>query len=288
MRKTTRPGRARATALGLTIVMTLLAACGSSSPQVRTTGASAPVSGVSELYIRENRAEGIPNRFGDTDPHAWGRISPANYPVHGLDAARYQGQINWFSARKAGIRFAWLKATEGGDLLDPAFKENAAAARGAGVPVGAYHFYYFCRTAREQAEWFIANVPRVRGDLPPILDMEWNHLSPTCKLRPDPASVRASIEDFTRIVQRHYGTAPLIYTTPDFYARNELGQLRGQEFWLRSVTAHPQDRYPNERWSFWQYSGTGLVPGVRGTVDLNAFAGSESDWVRWLSSRRQG
>jgi len=27
---------------------------------------------------------------------------------------------------------------------------------------------------------------------------------------------------------------------------------------------------------------------VRGTVDLNAFAGSESDWVRWLSSRRQG
>ena len=69
---------------------------------------------------------------------------------------------------------------------------------------------------------------------------------------------------------------------------NAAGQLRGQEFWLRSVTAHPQDRYPNERWSFWQYSGTGLVPGVRGTVDLNAFAGSESDWVRWLSSRRQG
>lgn len=273
----------RAGALIVALAATL-GGCGSSAPRTATLSASE----TQALYIRENRASGIPRRFGDTKPHDWGAISPQRYPVHGLDAARYQGVINWHEARDAGIRFGYLKATEGGDVLDPAFVQNAAGARAAGVPVGAYHFYYFCRPAHEQAAWFIANVPKRRGDLPPILDMEWNHLSPTCRIRPPAAEVRASIREFSRIVERHYGTAPVIYTTPDFYARNDLGSLRGTEFWLRSVTAHPSERYPDERWSFWQYTGTGLVPGVRGPVDLNAFAGNEANWRSWLAARSQG
>lgn len=264
-------------------VMGALAACGPSA-QVRNAAGT----GASEMYVREHRASGVPNRFGDLKPHDWGRLSPASYPVHGLDAARYQGPIDWQAASRAGIRFAWLKATEGGDMVDPEFAGNVAGARAAGVPVGAYHFYYFCRPAHEQAAWFIENVPRARGDLPPILDMEWNHLSPTCKLRPPPAQVRASIRTFLRMTEAHYGTAPLIYTTPDFYERNDLGSLDGVEFWLRSVSAHPNERYPDERWSFWQYTGTGVVPGVKGGVDLNAFAGSETAWRVWLSRRGQG
>ena len=273
----------RAGALIVALAATL-GGCGSSAPRTATLSPSE----TQALYVRENRASGLPHRFGDTKPHDWGAISPARYPVHGLDAARYQGVIDWHAARGAGIRFGYLKATEGGDHIDPAFGQNAAGARSAGVPVGAYHFYYFCRPAHEQAAWFIANVPKRRGDLPPILDMEWNHLSPTCRIRPPASEVRASIREFSRIVERHYGTAPVIYTTPDFYARNDLGSLRGTEFWLRSVTAHPSERYPDERWSFWQYTGTGLVPGVRGPVDLNAFAGNEATWQAWLAARSQG
>ncbi|MBE9636768.1 GH25 family lysozyme [Salipiger mangrovisoli] len=273
----------RAGALIVALAATL-GGCGSSAPRTATLSPSE----TQALYVRENRASGIPRRFGDSKPHDWGTIGPATYPVHGLDAARYQGVIDWHTARGAGIRFGYLKATEGGDVLDPAFAQNAAGARAAGVPVGAYHFYYFCRPASEQAAWFIANVPKRRGDLPPILDMEWNHLSPTCRIRPPAEEVRASIREFSRIVERHYGTAPVIYTTPDFYARNDLGSLRGTEFWLRSVTAHPAERYPDERWSFWQYTGTGLVPGVRGSVDLNAFAGNEANWQAWLAARSQG
>ncbi|MCO6383432.1 MAG: glycoside hydrolase [Vannielia sp.] len=240
-----------------------------------------------QLHVSASAAPGIPRSFGDVKPHEWEGISPASYEVHGIDASRYQGEIDFAAARRSGIRFAWLKATEGGDHLDPGFAVNAPAARAAGVPVGAYHFYYFCRTPEEQAAWFIANVPRSPGDLPPVLDMEWNHLSRTCTLRPAPGEVRDSIERFTAIVGRHYGTRPVIYTTPDFYAENDLGQLRGQEFWLRAVTKHPSEHYPDERWSFWQYTGTGIVPGVAGKVDLNAFGGGQSAWQGWLSSRRQ-
>lgn len=270
--------RGRAVAAALLV----LAACSSGPPPVEP-GLATPRA----LDPAKYRAPGIPSRFGDVSPTAWGHPAPDSHAVHGIDASRWQGEIDFHKARAAGVSFAWLKATEGGDRADPGYKRNAAAARAAGVPVGAYHFYYFCRSAREQAQWFIANVPREKGDLPPVLDMEWNHLSPSCKLRPPAETVRAEIVTYAQAIERHYGTRPVIYVTPDFYADNALGQLSGYEFWLRSVAAHPSERYPGESWSFWQYTGTGVVPGVGGKVDLNAFSGSHRNWQGWLEARQQ-
>ncbi len=227
-----------------------------------------------------------PPRFGDTDPVDFPHPHPNRFAVHGIDLARFQSHVDWRQAQAGGVNFAFVKATEGGDLLDPNFKAHFHGARAAGVPVGGYHFYYFCRPASEQAAWFIRNVKRVPGDLPPVLDMEWNHTS-SCTLRPPPAQVRAEMRVFLNALERHYGTRPVVYTTPDFYAQNDLGSMAGVEFWLRAVTAHPTERSPGERWSFWQYSGTGVVPGVPGTVDMNAFAGSPQAWRNWLASRVQ-
>ncbi|WP_051697141.1 GH25 family lysozyme [Thioclava indica] len=239
------------------------------------------------LNAMQFRADGIPARFGDTAPHGWSGMSPINQPIHGIDAARYQGVIDWRRARAAGVSFAWLKASEGGDHIDPGFHQNARAARAAGVPVGGYHFFYFCRPAVEQARWFIKQVKRHSGDLPPVLDIEWNHTSPSCQRRPDAAKVRDEMRVFLRTLEAHYGTKPVIYTTIDFWEDNGLDQFRGYDFWLRSVAGHPSSRYADARWTFWQYSGTGVVPGVPGTVDMNAFHGSDAAWQNWLAMRRQ-
>lgn len=271
-----------ATAVILAGALAALAACGG-KPAPRQGSLMAP----EKLNAAAYSASGLPSNFGDVDPHPWQGAAPAHYTVHGIDAARYQGAINWRQARASGVSFAWLKATEGGDHIDPGFAANASPARAAGVPVGAYHFYYFCRPAAEQAAWFIRNVKKHSGDLPPVLDIEWNHTSPSCKLRPPAATVRSEMRVFLDALERHYGTRPVVYTTPDFYADNDLGRMSGVEFWLRAVTAHPTERYPGERWSFWQYSGSGVVPGVGGTVDLNAFAGSRASWQSWLSARAQ-
>lgn len=103
--------------------------------------------------------------------------------------------------------------------------------------------------------------------------------------RPDPASVRAEIATFQRIVGNAMGQRPVIYTTVDFFTENDLRRLGQEEFWLRSVAGHPRKTYPGQDWSFWQYTGTGVVQGVSGAVDLNAFAGSEADWARWRARR---
>lgn len=223
-------------------------------------------------------------RFNDRDPHDWSDRTPWHYAVHGTDVSKYQSRIDWATAKKSGISFAFIKATEGADRIDDRFAENWQAAKAAGIPRGAYHFYYFCRTGAEQARWYIRNVPRDRSAMPPVLDMEWNHLSPTCKLRPPPETVRAEMQDFLDIIERHYGKRPIIYTTIDFFDRNGLSAFRKYPFWLRSVSGHPDSKYGGHPFVFWQYTGTGIVPGIKGDTDINVFNGDARAWRAWLKA----
>ena len=132
--------------------------------------------------------------FGDYDPVAFGPRGPASYPVHGIDVARFQNEIDWRRVALSGVAFAFIKATEGGDLKDPQFDRNWQLAGAHGVPRGAYHFYYFCTAPEVQARWFIRNVPKRGKALPPVLDMEWNPFSPTCTVRPPGAEVRRQVQ----------------------------------------------------------------------------------------------
>ena len=221
-------------------------------------------------------------RFDDVNPHDWTGRTPWEHPVHGIDVSKYQTSIDWPQAKASGISFAFIKATEGGDRVDDQFEGHWNATKAAGVPRAAYHFYYFCRTAAEQAAWFIRNVPRERNSLPPVVDMEWNPQSPTCKLRPDPATVRSEMKTFLEIVEKYYGKKPIIYTSIDFFDDNQLAGFRGYPYWLRSVAGHPSERYGSHPFTFWQYTGTGVVPGIRGKTDINVFNGTEGAWRKWL------
>ena len=114
--------------------------------------------------------------------------------------------------------------------------------------------------------------------------MEWNHLSPTCKTRPPADKVRADMTIFLAEMEAFYGKRPVIYTTVDFHRDVLHGDALGHHtFWVRSVASHPSAKYGDRNWTFWQYTATGSVPGVRGKVDRNVFAGNEDQWRRFLS-----
>ncbi len=225
-----------------------------------------------------------PRRFRDAKPINFGKRAPKHLAVHGVDVSRWQGNIDWDKLRGQGANFAYIKATDGGDHLDPMFKRNWRGAHEAGLKRGAYHFFYWCRTAGEQADWFIRNVPRVEGALPPVIDVEWNGES-SCKKRPSPAKVREKMQVFMDKLEAHYGQRPVIYTAPDFYRDNLRDAFLNHPFWLRAVAEHPSKVYPGRKWVFWQYSGSGLSHGVEGRIDLNAFHGSEAEWRAWAGGQ---
>ncbi|KAB0680812.1 glycoside hydrolase family 25 protein [Aureimonas leprariae] len=218
------------------------------------------------------------------DGHAG--TSPEDYPVHGIDLSKYQGDVDWPAAKKGGVAFAYLKATEGGDRVDAKFAENWAAARAVGMPRGAYHFFYHCRTGKEQARWFIANVPRDPDALPPVLDVEWTPDSPTCTKRPPRDDLMREMQDFLDTVEKYYGVRPILYVPIDVHRDRLVGAFPRYEFWLRAVKDHPSAVYEGRPFRFWQWTATGTVPGVSGEVDRNAFSGSRADWTKWLGARR--
>ncbi len=223
--------------------------------------------------------------FRDAKPINFGRSSPRHLAVHGVDVSRWQGNVNWEKLRAQGANFAYIKATDGGDHLDPMFTRNWRAADAAGLKRGAYHFFYWCRTAGEQADWFIRNVPKVDGALPPVIDVEWNGDS-SCQRRPSREKVLEKMQVFMDRLERYYGQRPIIYTAPDFYRDNLQGAFLDYPFWLRAVARHPSKVYPDRKWLFWQYSGSGLSHGVTGRIDLNVFHGDERQWRAWAGGRQ--
>jgi lysozyme len=218
---------------------------------------------------------------GDADPHP-GVNRAHSLPVQGIDISKYQGDVDWRRVSRSGIRFAYLKVSEGGDHVDDRFYQNWAATAAAGIPRGVYHFMYWCRTASEQAVWFTQAVPQDPTQLPPVLDVEWNHASTTCPQQTTPEDARAKIQKMLEIMEYHTGKRPIIYTDIAFHRDVLEGHFPGYQFWLRSVAAEPHQRFEDRPWTFWQYTATGRVPGISGDVDKNAFQGTEGDWERWL------
>src|SRR5215218_11352041 len=147
---------------------------------------------------------------GDARPHE-GVATAHQLPIHGVDISKWQGDVDWASLRQAGTKFAFIKATEGGDHVDSKFLENWQAARRAGVPRGAYHFVYWCRPAHEQAVWFKRHIPNDPDALPPVLDVEWNGHSKTCPQKIDRSLALEKIQLMLTELEQLTGKKPVIY-----------------------------------------------------------------------------
>jgi hypothetical protein len=95
-----------------------------------------------------------------------------SYSIQGIDAASYQGSINWTSVHNAGLTFGFEKATEGTSYVNPYFARNWANMKANGIIRGAYHFGHPSLSATTQADFFINTVKPVSGDLQMALDIE--------------------------------------------------------------------------------------------------------------------
>jgi len=179
--------------------------------------------------------------------------------------SHYQGTIDWPAVAGDDVAFAYIKATEGVEGRDVRFARNWRGARRAGIRVGAYHYFIFCRSAAAQARNFLAVAPRTASALPPAVDLE---MPRGCPARPRGADVRRELNIFLAIVEARQSKRAVLYVTPQFYATYRH-YLPMRPMWRRSILAKLA---PNTSWVFWQYRSRGHVTGIRTHVDLNVFA----------------
>jgi len=225
--------------------------------------------------------------------------------VFGIDVSHYQENIEWEKVAKQGIRFAYIKATQGEEYYDPAFERNWPAAgkieaRDLSLRRGAYHFMTANGDPRLQAQNFLGTIGRLESnDLPPCVDLEWDWLVKDRKYVPDrkgkkidawaslsPAEIAERVTTWLRIVEEATGKKPIIYTTSSWWS-SRIGpnsSLRGYSFWIADYTSKSLGREdPNvpERlsWSFWQLTDQGLLShgGIDKRVDTTVFHGNAAD-----------
>jgi lysozyme len=208
---------------------------------------------------------------------------PTDYPIHGIDVSKFQGDIDWNAVANSGVKFAWIKATEGGDNADARFQANWTGAKAAGVPHGAYHFVYWCRPPMEEMANFEQNAPVENDALPPVLDVEATPTSKTCHRHLTQEGAIAEMKVMLDEMERHYGKRPVIYTTVDFYqAILADGAFMDYPIWVRSTKYQPSVKYGPRPWHFWQYQSDGSIAGIQAHVDRDAFFGTEKQWEAFL------
>lgn len=190
--------------------------------------------------------------------------------VRGIDVSKWQGAIHWGKVKRSGVRFAFIRVSDGLDNPDPTFSANWRAARRVAVTRGAYQYFRPDQDPVQQADLLIKRMgPLRRGDLPPVLDLETSGgLSER--------QVIARVNKWIARVKLATGVRPIIYSNAKSW-REITGDTRR---WRRSPlwVAHFDVRCPDtprawRRWSFHQHSDAGTVPGIDHPVDLNHFNG---------------
>lgn len=180
--------------------------------------------------------------------------------------------IDWVKVKADGVLGVYVKASEGATYKDPKLAQNLNGARAVGLPVGAYHFAHpETSNALDEAKNFVAQLKTVQYDFMPVLDLE----SPNDATKCPKATVIAFVKTFVDYVQQQTGRRVMLYTG-NWYV-NMYGGLdnafKNMPLWVANYSTSisaPPDCGGWTAWTMWQYTETGTVNGISGSVDVNA------------------
>lgn len=202
--------------------------------------------------------------------------------ITGPDASRHQGTVNWPKVKGAGHTFAIIKATDGISYRHIAwFRTHFPQVKAAGLVPGAYHFLTV-HDGAAQARYFVGEVNRAGGfaGVLAVVDVERNFDGTS----PSIATVKAFAAEFQRLTIGH----PLIIYTGRWFWVGVLGDPAGAQLgalWhseyeptAAEVADGPEGAIYGgwSDWSLWQFTSTGVCPGISGPCDLNVFNGDRA------------
>jgi lysozyme len=180
--------------------------------------------------------------------------------IKGIDVSHYQGTIDWAKVKADGVKFTFIKATQGTNYSKvDYFRNQAPKALGTGLQVGAYHYGTFSNVpeAITEARYFLSVIKDYKLTYPLVLDLEENKDGASKKQLTDAAIA------FLDVLKNAKYSA-MLYTSKGFLD-SQLDESRiHYPFWIA--------RYYKElgrKADIWQYSDKGKINGISGNVDMN-------------------
>lgn len=187
----------------------------------------------------------------------------------GIDVSVHNGTLDWNALKAAGVQFAIIRAGYGRYQVDAQFANNITGAKAAGIPVGVYWFSYAISedTARQEAAKCVGTLSGYAIDLPVFYDFEYDSIRYAQEqgVTIGKAQYNAFAVAFLEEI-RQRGYTPGIYYNLDFYRTlADPAKLAGYAIWYAQYASAPT----LEDWRIWQYTSSGSLPGVSGSIDLN-------------------
>ncbi len=202
---------------------------------------------------------------------------PPPGPVRGVDVSSYQGNVNWSTAYANGARFAYVKAVEATDYINPYFAQQYNGAASAGVIRGAYDFARpNLSSGTVQADYFVSHGGAWTADgttLPPALDIEYNPYTGNSCYDLSQTAMVSWIAAFSNEVHARTTRYPVIYTTTDWWTTctgNSAAFASTNPLWIARY-ASTVGTLPAgwATYTIWQNADAGTLPG-----DQNVFNGT--------------
>ena len=203
---------------------------------------------------------------------------PTPYRPLGVDASHWNDKVAWDKVAASGVRFAYLKASQGTRIVDARYAHNLRAARKQGISVGSYHFFDYRQDGRKQANWFVSTMTRsggLRDSLPPVVDVECFSIFGAS----DQAYVRTQLRAFTDRVTQLTGRPVMVYTGRWSWSEvtGDAATFGDLPLWIACWTCPSGPSMPPgwSDWAFWQ-TGTKRIPGA-GRLDVSVAQGTDAD-----------
>jgi GH25 family lysozyme M1 (1,4-beta-N-acetylmuramidase) len=205
--------------------------------------------------------------------------APSGYSVTGIDVSGWQGNVDWSAVAKAGVKYAYVKATEGTTYINPYFNQQYGGAKAAGLYAGAYVFARPDQSPVPQADYFMAHAQLTNDGktLPLMLDLEWppdSYDMPNGCWGLSPTQMVTWIHAFVNEVRAKSGKPMVIYTSSSWWNPCTGNSKAFSDQWLNVADwsgGSPSLPTGWGSWTFWQYADGGSVPG-----DQEVFSGSLS------------
>lgn len=190
--------------------------------------------------------------------------------IHGLDMSHYQGEVFWETVgQNSKMAYVYLKATEGGDRIDPRYERNIDLAHRHGLKVGSYHFFRPMVDLQLQLNNFKTQCLPGEQDLIPMLDVETVGKLST-------AAFCDSLFKFLNLLEEEYHQKPLVYTFRNFYNKHLLGKLDDYQLMVAMYADEPPVLDDQRDYIIWQYTCKGRIMGVAGQVDKSYIMGDHT------------
>jgi len=182
----------------------------------------------------------------------------------GIDISYYQGRIDWETVKKnKHIKFIYIKATEGKDLVDPCYRRNIENARKCGIPVGSYHFLNRHSTGNLQFLNFCRTAKKHEQDLRPVIDCEDNGTMGLSREK-----IQKLLNAFVKACKEEYGKNPIIYCSESYYKDYLAPEFDDYILFIANYSRRPV--LPGKpKFKVWQFSEKGRIPGFLNWVDLD-------------------